>query len=33
MISKLLKQQWWHWEIEKITKNVDKLTLHPETFF
>ncbi|WP_417558346.1 CatB-related O-acetyltransferase [Mesoflavibacter zeaxanthinifaciens] len=29
-ISKLLELKWWHWDIEKITKNVDKLTSHPE---
>ncbi len=25
-IEKLLEMQWWDWEIEKITANVDKLT-------
>ncbi|GAA0743497.1 CatB-related O-acetyltransferase [Gaetbulibacter jejuensis] len=29
-ISKLLELKWWDWEIEKITKHVDKLTSHPE---
>ncbi|TDY11368.1 CatB-related O-acetyltransferase [Meridianimaribacter flavus] len=29
-ISKLLELKWWDWEIEKITKNVNKLTSHPE---
>ncbi len=29
-ISKLLELKWWDWDIEKITKNVDKLTSHPE---
>ncbi|GAA3781266.1 Vat family streptogramin A O-acetyltransferase [Corallibacter vietnamensis] len=33
IISKLLELKWWDWEIEKITKNVDKLTSHPETLF
>lgn len=32
-ISKLLQLEWWNWDIEKITKNVDKLTMHPEAFF
>ena len=31
IISKLLELKWWDWEIEKITKHVDKLTSHPET--
>jgi virginiamycin A acetyltransferase len=29
-ISKLLELKWWDWDIEKITKNVAKLTSHPE---
>jgi virginiamycin A acetyltransferase len=29
-ISKLLQLKWWDWDIEKITKNVEKLTSHPE---
>ncbi|TBV25992.1 chloramphenicol acetyltransferase [Meridianimaribacter sp. CL38] len=29
-ISKLLELKWWDWEIEKITKHLDKLTSHPE---
>ena len=33
IISKLLQLKWWDWDIEKITKNVDKLTSHPETLF
>ena len=33
IISKLLELKWWDWEIEKITKHVDKLTSHPETLF
>lgn len=28
-ISKLLELQWWHWDIEKITKNVQVLTSDP----
>ncbi|MBB3122746.1 virginiamycin A acetyltransferase [Mesoflavibacter sabulilitoris] len=32
-ISKLLELKWWDWDIEKITKNVDKLTSHPEALF
>ncbi len=28
-IAKLLKLQWWHWDIEKITKNVLLLTSEP----
>ncbi|NJX16682.1 CatB-related O-acetyltransferase [Tamlana crocina] len=32
-ISKLLELKWWDWEIEKITKHVDKLTSHPEALF
>jgi virginiamycin A acetyltransferase len=32
-ISKLLELKWWDWEIEKITKHIDKLTSHPETLF
>lgn len=30
IISKLLELKWWNWDIEKITKNLDKLTSHPE---
>ncbi|MBQ4915616.1 CatB-related O-acetyltransferase [Maribacter sp. MMG018] len=29
-IEKLLALQWWHWSIEKITKNLDLLTSGPE---
>ncbi|MDG4716548.1 CatB-related O-acetyltransferase [Winogradskyella marincola] len=29
-ISKLLELKWWDWDIDKITRNVDKLTSHPE---
>lgn len=29
-ISKLLQLKWWDWGLEKITKNVEKLTSHPE---
>lgn len=29
-ISKLLQLKWWEWDIEKITKNVEQLTSHPE---
>ena len=29
-ISKLLQLKWWDWDIEKITKNLEKLTSHPE---
>lgn len=29
-ISKLLQLKWWDWDIEKITKNIEKLTSHPE---
>lgn len=32
-ISKLLQLQWWDWDLEKITKNVEKLTSHPEALF
>jgi virginiamycin A acetyltransferase len=32
-ISKLLQLKWWNWGIKKITKNVEKLTLHPEALF
>ncbi|SIT12272.1 virginiamycin A acetyltransferase [Zobellia uliginosa] len=32
-ISKLLQLKWWDWDIEKITKNVEKLTSHPEALF
>lgn len=28
-ITKLLELQWWNWEIEKITKNLDFLTSNP----
>lgn len=28
-ITKLLESQWWNWEIEKITKNLDFLTSNP----
>lgn len=26
IISRLLDLQWWHWDIKKITRNLDKLT-------
>ena len=26
IIERLLKLQWWNWDIEKITKNVQNLT-------
>jgi virginiamycin A acetyltransferase len=29
-ISKLLQLKWWDWDIEQITKNVEKLTSRPE---
>jgi virginiamycin A acetyltransferase len=29
-ISKLLQLKWWDWDIEKITKNLEKLTSQPE---
>ncbi|WP_338359556.1 CatB-related O-acetyltransferase [Yeosuana marina] len=29
-ISKLLQLKWWDWDLEKITKNVEKLTSRPE---
>ncbi|MHA7843235.1 MAG: CatB-related O-acetyltransferase [Winogradskyella sp.] len=29
-ILKLLQLKWWDWDIEKITKNLEKLTSHPE---
>ena len=29
-ISKLLQLKWWDWDIEKINKNIEKLTSHPE---
>ncbi|WP_397445280.1 CatB-related O-acetyltransferase [Polaribacter sp. R77954] len=29
-ILRLLQIKWWDWNIEKITKNVEKLTSHPE---
>tara|TARA_R110002072_G_scaffold95197_27_gene209941 strand:- start:13645 stop:14262 length:618 start_codon:yes stop_codon:yes gene_type:complete len=32
-ISKLLQLKWWDWDIKKITKNVEKLTSHPEALF
>ncbi len=32
-ISKLLELKWWDWDIEKITRNVDKLRSHPEALF
>lgn len=32
-ITKLLELQWWNWEIEKITKNLTKLTASPQKFF
>ena len=31
VIEKLLKLQWWHWDIEKITENIQKLTSDPES--
>jgi virginiamycin A acetyltransferase len=31
-ISRLVQLKWWDWDIEKITKNVDKLTSHPEAW-
>jgi virginiamycin A acetyltransferase len=30
VISKLLQLKWWDWDLEKITKNVEQLTSHPE---
>ena len=30
IIAKLMELQWWNWDIEKITQNVDKLTSPPE---
>ncbi|WP_431134665.1 CatB-related O-acetyltransferase [Psychroserpens mesophilus] len=33
IISKLLKMQWWDWDIEKITQNVENLTSKPEGLF
>lgn len=32
-ITKLLKLKWWDWNIEKITRNLDKLTSQPESLF
>jgi len=32
-ISKLLQLKWWDWNIKKITKNVEKLTSHPNELF
>lgn len=29
-ISKLLQLKWWDWDIKKITKDIEKLTSHPE---
>ena len=29
-ILKLLQLKWWDWDLEKITKNLEKLTSHPE---
>lgn len=29
-IANPLELQWWHWDIEKITQNVNKLTTKPE---
>ena len=29
-ISKLLQLKWWHWDIQKITENVENLTSNPE---
>lgn len=33
IITKLLQLQWWHWDIKRITQNLDKLTSHPEGLF
>lgn len=33
VITNLLELKWWDWDIEKITRNVDKLTSHPEDLF
>tara|TARA_R110002124_G_scaffold138576_6_gene302141 strand:- start:71219 stop:71836 length:618 start_codon:yes stop_codon:yes gene_type:complete len=33
IIIKLLQLQWWDWDIEKITQNLEKLTSHPEELF
>ncbi len=33
IIVKLLELKWWHWDIEKITQNLDSLTGHPEKLF
>lgn len=33
IIAKLLHLKWWHWDIEKITENLEKLTSHPEELF
>ncbi|MBN2868700.1 MAG: CatB-related O-acetyltransferase, partial [Flavobacteriaceae bacterium] len=29
-ILKLLQLKWWDWDIKKITKDIEKLTSHPE---
>lgn len=29
-ISKLLQLKWWHWDIQKITENLENLTSNPE---
>jgi len=33
IISKLLQLKWWHWDIEKITQHLYKLTFHPEKMY
>lgn len=33
IISKLLQLEWWHWDVEKITQNVNKLTSDPTALF
>lgn len=33
IILKLLKLQWWNWDIQKITQNVELLTSKPEMLF
>lgn len=33
IISKLLQLEWWHWDVEKITQNVNKLTSNPTALF
>jgi virginiamycin A acetyltransferase len=33
VIKNLLELKWWDWDIEKITRNVHKLTSHPEDLF